>query len=40
MMNKKKLFISMTIILVLIFFITYYLSDKYIANKNVKIMLQ
>lgn len=36
MINKKKLFIGMTITLVLIFFITYYLSDKYIANKNVK----
>jgi len=33
-MNKKKLFISMTIILVLIFSITYYLSDKYITNKK------
>lgn len=36
MMNKKKLFISMTVTLVLIFSITYYLSDKYIANKNAK----
>lgn len=35
-MNKKKLFISMTIILALIFSITYYLSDKYITNKNAK----
>lgn len=34
MMNKKKLFISMTVTLVLIFSITYYLSDKYIVNKN------
>ena len=34
MMNKKKLFIAMTIILVLIFSLTYYLSDKYITNKN------
>lgn len=34
MMNKKKLFISMIIILALIFSITYYLSDKYITNKN------
>ena len=36
MMNKKKLFISMTITLALIFSITYYLSDKYIANQNAK----
>ncbi|WP_297420815.1 hypothetical protein [Clostridium sp.] len=36
MLNKKKLFISMAITLALIFFITYYLSDRYIANKNVK----
>lgn len=36
MMNKKKLFISMTVTLVLIFSITYYLSDKYIVNKNAK----
>jgi hypothetical protein len=35
-MNKKKLFISMTITLALIFSITYYLSDKYITNKNAK----
>ena len=34
MISKKKLFISMTIILALIFSITYYLSDKYITNKN------
>jgi hypothetical protein len=34
MINKKKLFISMTIILALIFSLTYYLSDKYITNKN------
>lgn len=34
MINKKKLFISMTIILALIFSITYYLSDKYITNKK------
>ncbi|HEX9024865.1 MAG TPA: hypothetical protein VF839_00200 [Clostridium sp.] len=36
MINKKKLFVSMTIILALIFSITYYLSDKYITNKNAK----
>jgi len=36
MINKKKLFISMTIILVLIFSITYYLSDRYITNENAK----
>lgn len=36
MINKKKLFIGMTLTLVIIFFITYYLSDKYIANKNIK----
>lgn len=36
MINKKKLFIGMTLTLVIIFFITYYLSDKYIANKNAK----
>lgn len=36
MISKKKLFIGMTMILVLIFFITYYLSDKYITNKNLK----
>lgn len=36
MMNKKKLFISMTITLAIIFSITYYLSDKYITNKNAK----
>ncbi len=36
MISKKKLFIGMTMILVLIFFITYYLSDKYITNKNFK----
>ncbi|AWK52479.1 hypothetical protein DIC82_16360 [Clostridium beijerinckii] len=36
MINKKKLFVSMTIILALIFSITYYLSDKYISNKNAK----
>ena len=34
MINKKKLFISMTIILLIIFSITYYLSDKYITNKK------
>lgn len=34
MRNKKKLFISMTIALAIIFSITYYLSDKYITNKN------
>lgn len=34
MISKKKLFISMIIILALIFSITYYLSDKYITNKN------
>lgn len=34
MINKKKLFISMTIVLAIIFSITYYLSDKYITNKN------
>lgn len=36
MINKKKLFIGMTIILVFIFCITYYVSDKYITNKNIK----
>lgn len=36
MMDKKKLFISMAITLALIFSITYYLSDKYIARKNAK----
>ena len=36
MISKKKLFIGMTLTLVIIFFITYYLSDKYIANKNIK----
>ena len=36
MMNKKRLFISMTIILALIFSITYYLSGKYITNKNAR----
>jgi len=36
MINKKKLLISMTITLALIFCITYYLSDRYITNKNVK----
>ena len=36
MISKKKLFVGMTMILVLIFFITYYLSDKYITNKNLK----
>ncbi|EKQ56996.1 MULTISPECIES: hypothetical protein [unclassified Clostridium] len=36
MVNKKKLFISMAVTLALIFFITYYLSDRYIANKNAK----
>ena len=36
MMNKKKLFVSMTITLALIFSITYYLSDKYITDKNAK----
>ncbi len=36
MINKRKLLISMTIILALIFSITYYLSDKYISNKNAK----
>lgn len=36
MINKKKLFIGMAMILVLIFFVTYYLSDKYIVNKNLK----
>lgn len=36
MVNKKKLFIGMTMTLALIFFITYYLSDKYITNKNAK----
>jgi len=36
MISKKKLFIGMTMMLVLIFFITYYLSDKYITNKNFK----
>jgi hypothetical protein len=36
MASKKKLFIGMTLTLVIIFFITYYLSDKYIANKNIK----
>jgi len=35
-MSKKKLFISMTIALAIIFSITYYLSDKYITNKNAK----
>jgi hypothetical protein len=34
MRNKKKLFISMTIALAIIFSITYNLSDKYITNKN------
>lgn len=36
MINKKKLLISMTIVLALIFSITYYLSDKYITNRNAK----
>jgi len=36
MMNKKRLFVSMTITLALIFSITYYLSDKYITDKNAK----
>lgn len=36
MNNKKKLFIGMILTLVIIFSITYYLSDKYIANKNIK----
>ncbi|MFW2487688.1 hypothetical protein ACN077_03815 [Clostridium chromiireducens] len=36
MVNKKKLFIGMTMVLALIFFITYYLSDKYITNKNAR----
>ena len=36
MISKKKLFISMIIVLALIFSITYYLSDKYITNKNVE----
>jgi hypothetical protein len=34
MINKKKLFISMVVTLALIFSITYYLTDKYITNKN------
>lgn len=34
MISKKKLFISMTIILALIFSLTYYLSDIYLTNKN------
>lgn len=34
MISKKKLFISMTIILALIFSLTYYLSDRYLTNKN------
>ncbi|MFT8350813.1 hypothetical protein [Clostridium saccharoperbutylacetonicum] len=34
MINKKKLFIWMVIILALIFSITYYFSNKYITNKN------
>jgi hypothetical protein len=33
--NKKKLFIGMVIILALIFSITYYVSNRYITNKNV-----
>lgn len=36
MRNKKKLFISMVVTLALIFSITYYLTDKYITNKNAK----
>ncbi|OOM76034.1 hypothetical protein CLPUN_28820 [Clostridium puniceum] len=36
MISKKKLFIGMVIILAFIFGITYYLSDKYITNKNLK----
>lgn len=36
MINKKKLLISMTITLALIFCITYYLSERYITNKNAK----
>jgi hypothetical protein len=36
MVNKKKLFIGMAITLALIFSITYYFSEKYIANKNAK----
>lgn len=36
MINKKKLFISMLIILALIFSITYYVSSKYISNKNIQ----
>ncbi|MDR3595750.1 hypothetical protein [Clostridium sp.] len=35
MINKKKLFIGMVIILALIFSITYYVSNRYITNKNV-----
>lgn len=34
MINKKKLFIGIIIALVLIFSITYYLSTKYISNKQ------
>lgn len=34
MISKKKLFISMTVILALIFSLTYYLSDIYLTNKN------
>ncbi|AGF56320.1 MULTISPECIES: hypothetical protein [Clostridium] len=34
MINKKKLFVWMVIILALIFSITYYFSNKYITNKN------
>ncbi len=34
--NKKKLFISILITLVLIFSITYYLSNKYLSNKTPK----
>ena len=36
MVNKKKLFIGMTLALALIFSITYYFSEKYISNKNAK----
>jgi hypothetical protein len=34
--NKKKLFIGIVILLALIFSITYYLSNKYISNKQPK----
>ena len=34
MINKRKLFISITMILALIFSLTYYIADRYLYNKK------